>query len=79
MITVKDIKNMWKMYKLKPCVQICRWGWATDFPKVGVSIVSHMGSIEVYTFDDNEQGNARASMYAKDISHLTGIPVKDRR
>lgn len=55
-----------------PAVVICYSGQLTARPQVHVSAVGYMHSQSVYTFDDNEQGNACARMYGKGLAEIFG-------
>lgn len=60
-------------------IEIARYGQATSLPRVAVSICSRLGSQGVYDYPDDAAGNAKVKLYADNLAHITGLPVRDRR
>lgn len=56
-----------------------RSGWLTSRPKVHISLGSKNGSATLMTQDDTEQGNALVNDYARSWSHISGLPLLDKR
>jgi hypothetical protein len=72
--------NLWlNNRRHPPRVVIDRSGWATDRPQVHVSVASYFGSMGVYTWDSNDQGEACATMHGRDLAHITRLQLVDRR
>lgn len=73
------LKRWWRNYRNPPVVVIRRYGQMTESPKVGVSVASTTGSQGVYDFDDNEIGNAKATMYGKGLAQVMQRRLVDDR
>jgi len=63
----------------QPHIEISQSGWRTDRPEVHVSMVSRGGMIGVYSYADDDAGNAHVSMNASSLANITGLRIVDRR
>lgn len=62
-----------------PTVRIDHFGMATTRPQANVAVWSRRGMQSVYTFDLSDAGDAKATMYGRDLARLLGIRVVDSR
>ncbi len=76
---VRRIRRLLGIARLRPCIEVSRFGQRTVRPRVSVSVRSRSGAISVYVFDADEQGEAKATLYSRDLSHITGLPLADIR
>ena len=67
------------VYQARPYFVISHFAQITSKPQVVVSLHSQFGMISVYTYDDDQLGNALAEMNAGTLSHISGLPLVDRR
>lgn len=71
--------EMWKDFRRPPVVEIARWGERTNRPQVGVSVVSRHGAQSVYTWDADDVGEAKATLYGKGLAEIIKRRLVDRR
>jgi hypothetical protein len=80
---IEIIQRLNRIRKAGPVICIGRFGQLTDRPGVDISIRSRNGLIGVQDWLYSEYGetvaDARAGLYADDLSHITGLPVVDER
>lgn len=77
--TLFRLRHWWRARRYPPAVVISRGGQLTLRPQVHVSVESTRGSQGVYTWADDDQGNACAEMYAQGLGHICGLRLIDRR
>lgn len=82
--TVENIKRLYHIYKIRPRIEINRYGQLTDNPGIYLSLDSNNGGIEIYTFPYKDDAlwdttEAKATMYANSLSFHSGFPIWDRR
>lgn len=65
--------------KKAPHIEIAQGSWATPRPQVHVAMRSASGTIGLYTYTDDDAGNAHASLNASTLANITGLPIVDRR
>lgn len=76
---LKTVKRLWRILRSKPFIDISRYGWKTDRPRVGVGVNSRHGMHSLFDFADDDAGNAGAELAARSLGHITSFPVFDRR
>lgn len=76
---LRTLKRLRHINMLKPAITISVYGTATDKPHVHVYIQSHGGSQGLYSYPDDDAGNAHVEMLARTLEHITGFPVRDNR
>lgn len=69
----------WRNFRHPPRVVISCGGERTVRPKVHVSVASIYGMQGVYTWDNDEQGNACATLHAKGLAKITQRKLVDCR
>ncbi len=78
---LESIKRLWKIWQDKPYISISVGGQILPVDKSYVAIALHSrnGAQGVYTFQNDEQGNARATLAANTMAHLSNFPIHDNR
>lgn len=74
-----DLKRLWTVWKRRPVVDIVQHGQLTPRPQVTVGLASRGGLISLYTYPDDDAGNAHASMNGQSVAHILGLHLNDRR
>lgn len=62
-----------------PVVVIAYYGQLTPRPQVHVSVQGAHGLQGVYTFDADDMGNAKATMYGTSLAHIMQRRLVDER
>lgn len=65
-------------------VYIGRSGWVTPRPQVHVSVRSRHasgggGGQSIYSYDADDVGEAKATLYGKSLAEILGVPLIDER
>jgi hypothetical protein len=73
------IKRLWKLWRIKPYIQIHKYAELTARPMVSVGLYSRNGAQGMFFFEDTTEGNARAELCARTAAHIVNLPIHDIR
>lgn len=73
------LKHRWRRFRNPPAVIIEHYGQRTSRPRVHVSVWCVTGGQGVYTWDADDAGNAKATMYGHGLAEIMGRRLIDRR
>ena len=76
---MRRLIEWWRDLRNPPAVLISHFGQKTPRPQVQVSVASRHGCQGVYTWDADEQGNAKATMYGRGLAEITRRRLIDER
>jgi hypothetical protein len=76
---IEALKLWWQRWRKHPYVLIDTSGRLTCRPQVHVSVCGNWMIQGVYTYDDTDQGNARAEMYGRGLAQAMGRRLIDNR
>lgn len=75
----RRVRHAWRCWRYPPVVIIQQVGQATEHPHVDVSVEGIHGVQGVYVWDDDTEGNAKATLYGKGLADIMQRRLIDRR